>query len=455
MFEEIDLSQFKVSDDEINGFSIANYNGVNFIYPNNNPKIFNYKEFCFQFSGRRFDIGEIFSCKTYKTIFDENGYTKSNTTTNIQYNSRNKSLFVKTQMILLLIHWINRYEFIKFFYKLITKKDFENDFINLNDYLINNWENEYAFCNYLGIHLLFDKNTNYVSIPQTIKACKESMGLDISDKSHHYSDKFTHSKELDGMKNKLEEIIKQPLLVDKFVKTSKTKFCHPKLLFILFDNVDSIKFINMCLEYHKFQNELDNEITNLPHIEFNLNNSITKKLNDNFALVSHLDMKIMIEIKTGYAHAKSTALKINPEKMKHIDRFMNMQDTIEFIKDLENDIKSKSFINLTNVENNFKGYYFHPDLFVYFIMWLDKKRAIKYIRLINIIGQASALRHKTLDYVILRENERLQKHIHELEELKQLHETKIDEQKNIISEQQETIDNLNQILLKLIQIKDQ
>ena len=175
--------------------------------------------------------------------------------------------------------------------------------------------------------------------------------------------------------------------------------------------------------------------------DIDLRRLLTNKLNDNFGICEMENFKILFHLKTSYIHARYLAKQVNQTKATHLYRYFQDEKTAETIVEFnkkkgcsnfgltdENDKKldlvsideqlknNVAYFELINVENEFKGYYFHPEFFVDFITWFDRKLGLKYNEFLTTEIYCLSLENKT----ILEEQQKLIEEIRkENEALKQ------------------------------------
>lgn len=506
-----DITIEKLRDDDTEGFSVGKFWIYEVIYENNNPEYINFKHFSLQVGNRRFDYGEIFTSDLYKNILRNK--TKENTSKNVKYYITNPSLFVHTSMLEILLHWMNRLEYLEYLFYLCFDTRIEDYKWNFSDNVflaLNKSYNIYKLFNL--IPLTVEISSNFIILPKMIQTFKLLNNLKISENSSHYNDKFKN-------KNKKYFLNCCKLYFEEKLNIECIKYCdkkndgvavNPSLIFPVLDNVDTFKFRNIVENYILLNNSLkQTEIINIDYT-IDLNNSITKRCENNrFAYAIHADMEVKFDTETSYIHAKTSGDLINKAKMENMNRFLKNNDTLEFIKELEENIKNidiavpvkmrvtekheennkkmntieenidntdnidendykiidendinendykiiekndikKCYYKLIHVENEYKGYYFHPDLFLYFIIWLDKKIAIKYIKLLNIIFQNQSLTGKSI-------NKYTDEMVNNLINKINFQENMLQMQMNTITQQTETIENQTKTIEELEVIKE-
>lgn len=154
---------------------------------------------------------------------------------------------------------------------------------------------------------------------------------------------------------------------------------------------------------------------------FNLNNSLVSDIDEYFAFGKFDDMILKFHKPTSYIHARTSAKALgNYEKMAHhFSEWLKNKDTVEFINELEKEIKTTDFLQDTGskfdekinsdisthpsyflIGNDFaiefRGYYLHPELFMYFVFWLSKKKAVMYINELLKYQQSLIQKHERI-----------------------------------------------------------
>lgn len=109
-------------------------------------------------------------------------------------------------------------------------------------------------------------------------------------------------------------------------------------------------------------------------------------------LVKYNDVEFIIDIPTGFFNTIHTCKLLAPLKVSNIkSKFLLHENTKEYILkrynyDIEHDRNSKSpyFVEALYCRSDpCRGYYFHMDLFILFIIWVDKTKVLDYIQTIN------------------------------------------------------------------------
>lgn len=171
---------------------------------------------------------------------------------------------------------------------------------------------------------------------------------------------------------------------------------------------------------------------------------LTEKLNDDFGICEmdvglEFKLKILFHLKTSFIHARFVGKQINETKASNVDRWLKSEDTYDFIKEMrgsdgrggdeateesENlDLfsipkqieKNKAYFQLSRVENKFKGYYFDPEFFGYFLIWLSKTVGYKYMRLLMLEIYKLNLEGKTFSKVMQKKVQSLETKIKDYE----------------------------------------
>lgn len=397
-------------------------------------------------------------------------------------------------MFEIILHWINKIEYLEYMFFLCYSCNIEDYKFNFNEEYTNDYSEFMKYTKFLGVFsIMFSVNDLYVNHILLKKSVRKYFDIEISHKSHHASDE---SKRKDRKKNKCkiidnyykEKLNIEELRVIKYIGITKTEFIHPVLLFYTIEKMAPFKFRELIDSYIKNKVSLD-ECDELMNFKIDFNNNITRRCkNPRFAYAIHGDDEIKFDTETSYIHARTTADIINPKKSKHIDDFFKLNETQEFLLELEqslnkkNNIDSqslneksfdnkywksdnniKSFYILKYIELEYRGYYFHPDLFLFFLMWLSKSRTLKYIKILNIIMHKNAIENKSIEkYInnIIKELENKIKNMqNNIEEYKQLLVVKdeiivkknnvIEKQEELIVEKDITIDNLKTKLIEI------
>lgn len=129
---------------------------------------------------------------------------------------------------------------------------------------------------------------------------------------------------------------------------------------------------------------------------------ITENINEYFAYGEYDGIIVKFHKPTSYIHARTVAYELGllNKFTKKFNLWFKNTDTIEFIEELNNELKitplsacskfdeqinsemsehPSYFLLGNNFANNFRGYYFHPKLLIYFMFWLSKPFAVRFI----------------------------------------------------------------------------
>lgn len=226
-------------------------------------------------------------------------------------------------------------------------------------------------------------------------------------------------------------------------------------LLLWFANVDTFSKIDSYIAAHKSKDELNEVIEKQKTCQFSFNNSICEDINEYFVKSKHGEIELIFNKISGYFSASSVGKDINEQKMnKNFHRFFNKDFEkicliLEASPDTENIFTNSSLIPKIKFEhgtylvykqslysgntsmNYLTGYYMHPDLFLYFIMWLDKFKFIEYSRLLNVVLQRAAIKNSTLREYYEKQVEKLKKEIIEREKLCEELENQMKEYKKL------------------------
>lgn len=150
-------------------------------------------------------------------------------------------------------------------------------------------------------------------------------------------------------------------------------------------------------------------------------------------IITYAGVDLIVDVKTGYFSASYTCQRLDEKKKNHIrNRFINNDETMEYIKMMYNyDVNDEDFIDQSN--NNimpyyiqqkigkvdpYQGYYFHPGLFLIYVEWLDKLRAIKYLNFLSASLAKTTLKNESIDKAISHMMGKVQLLVNENKELK-------------------------------------
>lgn len=392
--------------------------------------------------------------------------------------------FIHSDLFEILLHWKNPIDYVLYLYWLNNGKSLIEDNIDMRQFISNEITDEIYKANYLGITCIC--KDNFIFSDNILNDF--SIMINSKREISHYDGDFDKMLGLIMIKYVIENIMNEKLTTRYKVTEQNRKhlitlgvnkvltvdneipMINPKLIYFLLNYLNFIEFRKYLNNFYKDREEL-NELIEMNDLEMtytiNLNNSITRRCkNKRFAFANHGDIEVKFDIETSYIHAKTTGNLINVDKSNAIYTFFQNNDTKEFISELEKQITKsdskniKSHYNLNNVEIENRGYYLHPDLFLFYVIWLDKRFAIKYMKLLNIIFQRNYLENKKIDDILREEMNKLRETIKrkneqllEYEELFKVQENTINEQENTIVEQMQTIENLNKTILKLNVLK--
>ena len=217
----------------------------------------------------------------------------------------------------------------------------------------------------------------------------------------------------------------------------KVIFASPRSTIVILEdrgnNGNWIHLWDLVFKYSLNMKKVD--IPKSPGINLNLNPNV-EIINDKFAKTTHDGLEILFYRPLSYIHIQRVAKSLSRNNV-HIGRWLKSESTIALInsikKSLNSDCKNQGtnsvtlksehvetknqvanlgslksehvetknqipiYIKITtDVENKFRGYYFHPNLFLACVCWIDPSKFNEYLDFINNKLQIATFEEKTL-----------------------------------------------------------
>lgn len=429
LFQEINFNDYIIEKSYKNKqLKYAIYNQIEVLFNPELPTYFMFRDFSLRNTGTKYKIRMFFKRDLYKDILKDNNFTYENSV--LLYNGM---YLVSSKLLWIILHWCNRNEFINYFYTFITSKSIYHDIIKPT--IIKQINNKTFEINYFGIITNSCIENSYVSLPE----CKKYLQREYKLKETNYYYTKSNPKISKSFQNFKDKCLwkNEDLISVMFLCKQGQTYIHPNLMIYYLDKYKPFEFWNTFISYYEIEMKLKEELASNKSIyKLNPNNSLIKQINNEFVEIKIDKIYLLIHKKTSYIQTSGTSNVLNKQKYNHIDRWMMNNETLDFIKDLEHVLPKTSecdeineqfhlhpsYFKLTDVEPGFNGYYLHPELFMYFVIWLSKKEALKYIKTINILYQKSNIDDTTNNKYLNEEIYRLkiilaekEHKIHELE----------------------------------------
>lgn len=276
----------------------------------------------------------------------------------------------------------NNFNIEKFIYG--TKKTFSNTVM---------YEN-----NYLGLELLLDYDSKFIlwsSIITSDIIIDDNIRKDLNRVEFHDTKLLCEYLNLD---------IKNMYMKKRYAGNS-CNFIDSRILLSSLYGLNKYKFEKILLKWYENQKIIKNKLETIRYdYSINLSDFITEQLNERFAIGIFAEIPFLIDLDTQYFQPSYTAKIMEPTKLANINRFKNLEN----IKELEslinlylknnNDESSyqktaiyKYESKLTDFNDNnlkindvktFNGYYYHVDLFIQFVMWINPIKGMQFNRLL-------------------------------------------------------------------------
>lgn len=245
----------------------------------------------------------------------------------------------------------------------------------------------------------------------------------ILSENDDYSDKIKHN-------NHYKIFVRKDLClfifleVDFLIAIEYINNLNNKEIIIVKENnieIDNIvkNILNEKTELDKIFDKKNNDIVDF---KIDFNNFITEEINENFAIAQYDDLKLKFNKRTGFFSAKYIIIQENVSKdIYKMNKFLSREDTKLYLKTMyeynkNHDIETPKIYNQYNYDNNieceenlitfenifyykesdklgnnFKGFYLHPDLFIEYSIWVNKKRKFIYYKFMNLLCNESVL----------------------------------------------------------------
>ena len=442
LVQSIDLSKLPFLRKE-DGFRVVDFHGIDIHYLDNDPESFAIKRLFMTLgydSSFRVKQNMFFDHHYYKRVFVEEKITLDNSYKTVRIKGRQNGFF-STRVLWFSIHWLLPNLFIEKICEVYGHFDIYNNEIRTTD--LYDYSAELTKSSYLGLTTSKFRSDHFIALRDAAKSMKSKYGsgYDVSKASANSKtlpDRIVAFKARSAWKDLTMEEIRNNAGVP-------ATFTHPNLAVYYLDKLNFLEFWNTFIEYFEKENELRAiDETQGRRYVFNLNNSLVEDIDDIVGLAKLGDMIVKIHKDTAFIHVATSAKIINETKYSHLDRWFKSSDTIEYIEELETEIRNGEVVtceyktskseeletvaklattcnsknsedlgcdlNLATTCNSKnsdttpiseqlkehpsyfrlgseysveeRGYFFHPELFMYYLIYLDKKIAVKYIHMI-------------------------------------------------------------------------
>jgi len=405
-------------------FSIANVHGIEVKYSNFDDTKFEFRSLSMKYAGRRFKIEKLFGLEKYKSFFNEFKLTFENSVQAVFYERR--YTLVSSKLFWLMIHWFNRLLCISTLIRIYFEIDIFKDEVQLEP------QEEYKpnvdFITMFGLRAPRDKRDGFICFHELAYSMLRRYGEEVT---RNQQTLFKSPKLVQDVENFKKQSIWNDKTIEetRAVYRSPCQWMHPNLALLMLDKLEPIYLLDTLLDFYQMHSliQYEDEEMNV-YYKIDLNTTLVSHIDENFGYARHDDLLVRFHKGSSYIHAASTAEAIygDTEKMKHFsDRFMSNKDTKDFINELESEIRANTEFDKTNeIESQLnehpswfileqagrkyelRGYFLHPELFMLFVFWLSKKRAIRYIRMINIMCNRAAIRNITINQKLQAEAKR-------------------------------------------------
>ena len=366
ILQPIDLSTYPKVEGSTN---VVSFHGIEVKYCIDNSYYFAITSILKAFGkSKGSPIAKLFGPNIFDGILNKFNLTKENTS--IEYGPH-KEKYYDTKLLWISIYWQSEITFIELMCKVFGNFDLYHDLIEPD---ISSW---------FGLHTNIDKETGFISRFDILNSLK--VKYSIMEKTSYKDDAVGLNNHLTIFKEKND------FKLEKYRSDFGERiFIHPNAMVIYIHNYKPSYFWDSFLEYYSRNDKYIEKL-----FDFEILEDVTNDVG--YAKVD--DIMLKIHKKTSFVHAKTTADLLDPKKAKNIDRWLSQKDTIEFITELEYDIRNgvvpyilagnaevkqqlmehPSYIMLTLADSkvNEQGYYFHPVLHEYMIMWLNKSYFFK------------------------------------------------------------------------------
>lgn len=463
LFQEIDFSKFDICQND-ERIRYMEFHGIRIRYLKDYPTFFSIKNLWTVFKRKGHPkISNFFENGNTGLLLKQLNYTRENTTIKIATKSTtlcDGEEFMTSKLLWLMLFWINRLTFIELMCKVFGGFDFYSDEIPIQIIRDNGLGS--TDIKWMNLDSFIDNNDKFISLSDLRRSLDLMYEFEIKRTQKHDRDNGKVSERLEFFQLNSKFGLSAYKDIRNLRKPNNT-FIQSNVAIIYLDSYRSIYFWDMFLNFYKKKELVDNMEKSILYT-IDMNNSMIESLNDNFGNAKYDDMIVKFHKQTSYIHAKTTASVLDPIKAEHMSRWLIQKDTIEYMTALENEIRKEVGLEIdklwrkpkmASIENmeipirdvilkqlqdhpsyfiisieygvEFQGYYLHPELFQFEIMWLSKTKAVQYIKMLTIICQRIGIQNSSTETEIKHQVYQLKNEIDEMKEVIRQRNEKINE----------------------------
>ena len=386
-------------------------------------------------SSKRFSPIVLFKREIYADILKSNGFSPEdeNCVRELVESGVHRFIFT-SRLFWISLHWANRPRFIEVFFKELTGLELKDENINL-EFIANLPIRDFNHSKFLGLPATVceaENMKNWISLREFSLEIKDIYKEEIFKPISDRKDRATTGK--------LSKRANMMNLEQKLIQfgSHKVIFASPRsAIVILEDRGNNENWIHLWDLVFKYS--LDKKKVEIPKtqgINLNLNPNV-EIISDKFAKTTHDGLEILFYRPLSYIHIQRVAKSLSKSKVQ-LGRWLKSESTMALIDSLEKSLnlehlecenqgtkfgtlkrnhlecenqgtkfgatisfskegKIKAYIKITgDIKNNFRGYYFHPNLFLACVCWLDPSKFNEYLDFINNKIQIATFEGKTL-----------------------------------------------------------
>ena len=386
-------------------------------------------------SSKRFSPIVLFKREIYADILKSNGFSPEdeNCVRELVESGVHRFIFT-SRLFWISLHWANRPRFIEVFFKELTGLELKDENINL-EFIANLPIRDFNHSKFLGLPATVceaENMKNWISLREFSLEIKDIYKEEIFKPISDRKDRATTGKLLKraNMMNLEQKLIQ--------FGSHKVIFASPRsAIVILEDRGNNGNWIHLWDLVFKYS--LDKKKVEIPKsqgINLNLNPNV-EIISEKFAKTTHDGLEILFYRPLSYIHIQRVAKSLSKSKVQ-LGRWLKSESTMALIESIEKSLnlehlecenqgtkfgtlkrnhlecenqstkfgatisssregKIKAYIKITgDIKNNFRGYYFHPNLFLACVCWLDPSKFNEYLDFINNKIQIATFEGKTL-----------------------------------------------------------
>ena len=369
-------------------------------------------------SSKRFSPIVLFKREIYADILKSNGFSPEdeNCVRELVESGVHRFIFT-SRLFWISLHWANRPRFIEVFFKELTGLELKDENINL-EFIANLPIRDFNHSKFLGLPATVceaENMKNWISLREFSLEIKDIYKEEIFKPISDRKDRATTGK--------LSKRANMMNLEQKLIQfgSHKVIFASPRsAIVILEDRGNNENWIHLWDLVFKYS--LDKKKVEIPKtqgINLNLNPNV-EIISDKFAKTTHDGLEILFYRPLSYIHIQRVAKSLSKSKVQ-LGRWLKSESTMALIDSIEKSLnlehlecenqgtkfgatisfskegKIKAYIKITgDIKNNFRGYYFHPNLFLACVCWLDPSKFNEYLDFINNKIQIATFEGKTL-----------------------------------------------------------